>query len=174
AAFRAALELDPGFVQAWLDLGRVHEARDERVEAEAAYERALETLPTFHEAVLALADLLRRTGRPRRAILRLADLLEQDPYDLEALELLGRTLLEDKRDQAALEAFHRVLKFDPAHVGALFHAGLALARLRRYDEAVQAWERVTRVDPGGPFAQQARAQARTALDLRHIFASDAA
>src|SRR5207248_1467132 len=29
-------------------------------------------------------------------------------------------------------------------------------------------------DPAGPFAQAARAHARTALDLKHIFASDAA
>jgi len=40
---------------------------------------------------------------------------------------------------------------------------------------VDAWERVTRIDPGGPFAQRARMHARTALDLQHIFStSDAA
>jgi hypothetical protein len=33
---------------------------------------------------------------------------------------------------------------------------------------------VTRIDPGGPYAQRARAHARTALDLQHIFTSDAA
>ena len=49
-----------------------------------------------------------------------------------------------------------------------------LFRSHRYPEAVQAWERVTRLDPGGPFAQRARMHARTALDLQHIFASDAA
>jgi hypothetical protein len=35
---------------------------------------------------------------------------------------------------------------------------------------VEAWEKVTRIDPAGPFAQRARAHARTALDLKHIFA----
>jgi cytochrome c-type biogenesis protein CcmH/NrfG len=59
-------------------------------------------------------------------------------------------------------------------VETLFQMGVALARLHRYGEAVQAWEKVTRVDPGGPFAHAARAHARTALDLQHIFASDAA
>jgi cytochrome c-type biogenesis protein CcmH/NrfG len=101
-------------------------------------------------------------------------MLEHDPYDLEALLLLGRSLLDDKRVEPALEAFRRILKFDPDHVGALFHAGVTLARLRRYPEAIEAWERVTRVDPGGPYAQRARMHARTALDLRHIFATEAA
>ena len=56
----------------------------------------------------------------------------------------------------------------------MFHTGVALARMHRYAEAVEAWEQVTRLDPGGPFAQRARRHARTALDLQHIFATDAA
>jgi len=174
AAYRSALELDRGYVQVWLDLGRLHEEKEELNEARKAYERALDVLPTFHEAALALADLLRRSGHVRAAIVRLAEMLEQDPYDLLALLLLGRALLDDKRDAQALEAFQRALKFDPEQVEALFQLGVALARLHRYGEAVQAWEKVTRTDPGGPFAQAARAHARTALDLKHIFASDAA
>ncbi|HVH68040.1 MAG TPA: tetratricopeptide repeat protein [Gemmatimonadales bacterium] len=174
AAYRAALELDRGFVQVWLDLGRVHEQKEEWDDAQQAYERALDVLPTFHEASLALSDLLRRAGRIKQAVKRLAELLEQDPYDLPALLLLGRALLDDKRDDKALEAFQRALKFDPDQVEALFQLGVVLARKHRYAEAVQAWEKVTRVDPAGPFAQRARVHARTALDLQHIFDSDAA
>jgi superkiller protein 3 len=173
-AYQAAVELDPGYVQVWLDLGRLHEDREDWAAAERAYERALKTLPTFQAAGLALADLMRRSGRVRPAIIRLADMLEQDPYDLEALMLLGRALLDDKRNEAALEAFTRVRKFDPHHVPALFHSGVVLAQLHRYPEAVEAWEQVTQLDPGGPFAQRARRHARTALDLKHIFSTDAA
>jgi len=175
AAYRAALDLDQGFVQVWLDLGRLHEHDEEWPQARAAYEAALDALPTFHEAVLALADLLRRTGSVRGAIVRLVELLEQDPYDMDALLLLGRALLEGKRHEEALEAFRRALKFDPEHAGALFYLGATLARLQRYGEAVAAWDRVTRIDPAGPFAQRARMHARTAVDLQHIFStSDAA
>src|SRR5205085_112729 len=59
-AYRAALDLDQGFVQVWLELGRLHEQDEEWEQARRAYEEALEALPTFHEAALALADLLRR------------------------------------------------------------------------------------------------------------------
>ncbi len=174
AAYRAALQLDQNYVQVWLELGRLHEAEEQWTEAQQAYEQALEALPTFHEAALALGELLRRSGRARQAVTRLVDMLEQDPYDLDALLLLGRALLDDKRLDASLEAFRRILKFDPEHVGALFHNGAVLARLHRYSEAVAMWERVTKLDPGGPYAQRAKVHARTALDLRSIFASDAA
>jgi tetratricopeptide (TPR) repeat protein len=171
AAYRSALDLDAGFVQVWLDLGRLHEQDEEWADAQRAYEAALEALPTFHEASLALADLLRRTGNVRAAVVRLAEMLEQDLYDMDALLLLGRALLDDKREAEALEAFRRALKFDPQHAGALFHLGATFARLQRYGEAVDAWERVTRIDPAGPFAQRARVHARTAVDLQHIFSS---
>src|SRR5204862_450510 len=134
AAYRSALELDRGYVQVWLDLGRLHEEKEEWSEARQAYERALDALPTFHEAALALADLLRRSGHVRQAIVRLAEMLEQDPYDLLALLLLGRALLDDKRDAQALEAFQRALKFDPEQVEAVFQLGVALARPRDMQE----------------------------------------
>src|SRR2546425_2980336 len=67
AAYRGALELDPGYVQVWVDLGRLHEEREEWREGQEAYERALEGLPTFSDANLALADLFRRSGRGAHA-----------------------------------------------------------------------------------------------------------
>src|SRR5207244_3976542 len=134
AAYRAALELDRGYVQVWLDLGRLYEDKEAWADAQAAYERALEALPTFNEAALALADLLRRSGRARAAVVRLAEMLEQDPYDLAALLLLGRALLDDKRDEQSLEAFRRALKVEPDQVEALFQLVVVLARLHRYGE----------------------------------------
>ncbi|MGE3527683.1 MAG: tetratricopeptide repeat protein, partial [Gemmatimonadales bacterium] len=95
-------------------------------------------------------------------------LLIGDPYDVDALVLLGRTLLDDDRPQQALESFIRALKFDPAHPAGLYYAGVALTRLRRYQQAVQLWEKVVQVDPKSDFAHLARSEARSARDLQHI------
>ena len=66
------------------------------------------------------------------------------------------------------------MRFEPDHVAARFQLGLALARERRYREAVAQWERVVALEPGGTLAQQARTHTRTALDLMHIFSGEAA
>ena len=166
-------QLDPSLVRVWYELGTQEEERGNWSAARAAYERALDLLPTYPAAALALADLVRRSESPRAAIIVLVRFLEADPYDLEALTALGRALLEDGRTVQALEAFERVLRFDSEHAGALYYQGAALARQRQFELAVTAWERVVQLDPAGPYAAQARSRARSARDLQHIFATTA-
>jgi tetratricopeptide (TPR) repeat protein len=169
-ACQLALRIDAGLVQVWHELGRLEEKRDNWTGARAAYERAIDLLPTFREASLALADLLRRTDSPSSAISVLVGMLSSDPYDFEALTLLGRCLLESGRTADALQALDRVLRFHPDDADALFHRGAALARERRFHDAVACWDRVVQLQPGGPLAIQARSRARSARDLSHILA----
>ena len=68
AAFNAALQLDPSLVRVWCELGAMEEERRNWTAARAAYERALDLLPTYGPAALALADLIRRTESPHAAI----------------------------------------------------------------------------------------------------------
>ncbi|MEP6572605.1 MAG: tetratricopeptide repeat protein [Gemmatimonadota bacterium] len=172
-AYQAALQLDASLAQVWFELGGLEEQRENWVAARLAYDRALDLLPTFMEAALAVADLVRRVESPAAAVDLLVDILHREPWDLDALLLLGRCLLEDGRADRALEALRRLLRFDPENQSALYHTGQALARLQQYPEAVRAWERVIQVDAGGPFAQLARTHARSARDLQHIFARGA-
>ena len=67
-----------------------------------------------------------------------------------------------------------MVRFQPEHVAARYFLGVALARERRYREAVQQWEQCISLDSSGPYAAKARSHARTALDLVHIFAGEAA
>ena len=173
-AYQAALQLDPNMAQVWFELGELEGSRENWVAARLAYERALDLLPTFMEAALALADLVRRVETPGAAVSILVDVLTTEPWELDALLLLARCLLDDGRPEQALEALTRLLKFDSENDAALFNLGVALARLRRYRDAVQVWERVVQIDASGPYAQPARRHARSARDLEHIFATGAA
>jgi tetratricopeptide (TPR) repeat protein len=157
-----------------VDLGKVQEAREDWAAAEASYQAALDQLPTFFEAAVALAELHRRTGAPRKAIHLLADVLTADSTAIEALLVLGKALLEDGRVDQALHSFERVLTHDQHHLPALFFSGVVFARQRRYQQAVERWDRVIDLDPSGPYAHRARKHARTALDLRHIFEGEVA
>jgi tetratricopeptide (TPR) repeat protein len=173
-AYRGALDLDPGYVEVWVEYGRLCERRGDAREAEQAYRSALKHLPSYAEAALALAGLLHAEARGAEAMDVLIAVLGRDPYEFEALVLLAQVLLERGMESDARSAAERVVRFQPDHVGARYQLGLALARERRYHEAIVEWDRVIALEPSGPLAQQARAHARTARDLVHIFAGEAA
>jgi cytochrome c-type biogenesis protein CcmH/NrfG len=104
------------------------------------------------------------------SLLLLVDLLQRDPYHFNALIALGETLLDLGRTTDAEHAFARVLRFDPNHVGALYHEGLLLAGQHRYREAIARWARVVELGPGTEYARRARRDCRSASDLQRIFA----
>ena len=174
SAYRAALDLDPGYAEVWLELGRLAGSQGDTKEAEGAFRAALERLPSFADAAHALAELLNGSDRAAEALDLLVATLERDPFDFEALVILARVLLDLGRAADAAAAATRVVRFRPEHVAAHYQLGAALARQRRYREAVQHWERCIVLEPSGPLAAKARQHARTAQDLVHIFAGEAA
>ena len=169
AAYRHALELDQDFAAVRFDLARLLMQRQLWTEAEHELVTALDTVPTYAEATLELATLRRLTGRPREAVSMLVDLLQRDPYSFDGLIALGETLLELGRKADAGTAFHRVLAFDPDHVGAMFYEGVLLADQKRYQEAIAQWARVVDLEPAGEYARRARRESRTAADLLKVF-----
>jgi tetratricopeptide (TPR) repeat protein len=171
SAWRNALDLDPGYAEVWLGLGRLEQERGDLRAAEAAYRAALDRLPSFAEAAHALAALLDQMDRAGEALDLLVTTLERDAFDFEALVLLSKVLLDVGRAADAVAAALRVVRFRPDHVAAHYQLGVALARERRYREAVQSWERCIGLDPAGAYAARARQHARTALDLMRIFST---
>ena len=138
-------------------------------DAERELVAALASVPTYADAVLALAALRRETGRALETIELLATFLGRDPYHLEALASLGESLyLAGRRDDARF-AFDRVLRFDAEQVAALFFDGVLLAESHAYDAAIARWQRVAELEPASPFARRARREMRTAQDLQRIF-----
>ena len=169
AAYRNALSLDSQFAIVRFQLARVYIERKELRDAEQQLIAALDAVPTYGEATLALAALRRDMGRPDEALPLLIDLLQGDPYHFDALISLGETLLALDRRQDALFAFARVLRFDPYHVGALYHEGALLAEQHRYREAIDRWREVIELEPTSDYARRARREIRTAGDLQRIF-----
>ncbi|MFI5280235.1 MAG: tetratricopeptide repeat protein [Gemmatimonadales bacterium] len=173
-AYVAALELDPGYAEVWLAAGRLAWTRGDGTQAERCYRTALERLPTFAEAAHALAALLSTQERHGHALDVLVTSLDRDPYDFDALVLLAQVLLDLDRPADAAAASERVVRFQPDNAAAHYHLGIALARERRYREAVQHWEKCITLEPSGPYAAKAISHSRTASDLVHIFAGEAA
>jgi cellulose synthase operon protein C len=171
AAYRNALDLDGDFAVVHYELACLLAERGEPAKAEESLLAALEAVPTYVEAMLALAMVRRRFGRAVAALSPLVELLRRDPYNIDALLSLSETLLElDRHDDAAV-SIDRVLRFDPRQVMALYLKGMLLADRHRYREAIAAWHRVVELEPESVYACRARREARTAADLLRIFRS---
>jgi len=174
--FERAVELDPGFAEAWSALAHARVMlgidgynlgyRDEFPKAREAAERALEIDDRLGGAQTALGDirLFYDWDFPgaRRAFERALQLSPSSPVALDGYA--GYLLWVEGRTEEVLDLWERVLRVAPRsaywrgqRVGHLFHA-------RQYERALEEAERVREFDPD--FVSTELAGADVMLDRR--------
>lgn len=94
-------------------LGDAYREVGESDEAAAAYRKALEHGPTFHDVRLRLAMALREAGRPRQSIAELQRILRADPRQHAARVQLGVTHWSVGRHAEARAEWEAALVGDP-------------------------------------------------------------
>src|SRR5207247_7254550 len=97
AAYRRALELDPGLAAALINLANIHYSRDELAEAQALYERAITLEPDFFEAHFNLGNIHHDLGRFREAQACYRETLQLNPGYADAHFYLAVTLQTSAR-----------------------------------------------------------------------------
>ena len=95
-------------------LGDAYREVGEPEEAAAAYRKALEHGPAFHDVRLRLGMALREAGRPRQAIAELERVLRADPRQHAARVQLGVTHWSVGRQAEARAAWEAALVADPS------------------------------------------------------------
>ena len=157
---RAAVELDPGFVPAWIQLGFTYMALNAvtprtwaEIEgpAEESFRRAVELAPNDPEALSALGAFKagsgydNYSGRPY-----LEQVLSLNPNDARALRYMATLDQYDGKFDAAEEKIRRAYELDPNNAGvALQYAGV-LADFGRYAQARAIAERMLVQHPDSP------------------------
>ncbi|MGW7383245.1 tetratricopeptide repeat protein [Streptomyces sp. NPDC054794] len=109
--YRRVLELDPKNKFAWYGLGLVGQQTGNPADAVAAYEKALETDPSFMSALYSEANLL-RSSDPDRAIKLLKRAAAADPKATSVQLQLGSLLVEQHRTGEAEDAFRHAVAVD--------------------------------------------------------------
>jgi tetratricopeptide (TPR) repeat protein len=163
---REALALDPELARAQFTLGLIYERLGQHAEALDATRRGLLLSPWYVPQVwlLGASDARARIELPASTASRDAGVATDD-----VLLALGRSLLETGHLGEALAVFDQVLLRHVSHTAALFHRGVVLAKLRRYAEALEDWERVGHTDPDGPLGAMSRRHAQGARQLAALF-----
>lgn len=166
-ALERTLELDPDLARAQFTLGLVYHQLGRLDAALVATRRGLLLAPWYVPQVWLLE------AQPGATPVELAAGDEAGAgigKSDEVMLALGRSLLEAGHLGEALALFDQVLARRPGHTAALFHRGVVLAKLRRYDEALEDWANVDRAEPEGPLAAASRRHARSARQLADLFA----
>ncbi len=142
-ALRRALELDPGYVPAHLNLGNLHEEHGDRDKAVACYERVIELSAGTS------------SDHAQEALARMAHLRPpQGPHD----PLLRRLRDEAERATSA-----------PVRANLWFALGNAYDRLGMYAQAFEAFERGNHNSHGDGRGYDRAAQERVVKALREAF-----
>jgi len=140
AAFRRAVELDPGFVVAQVHLARVLRHMNRFSEADPLYNSAIAQAKDAPTLVL-IADAMQSEQRwnDSEPVLRRA--LELDAKNPGALFLLGRVMTVNKRYADAEIVFKRAGEINPKSFQVQNLLGRAYLGLERYDDAFKTYER---------------------------------
>jgi tetratricopeptide (TPR) repeat protein len=139
--------------------------------AVAMYNKAITLEPTYFEAWNGIADALNRNGQFNEALSASNRSLELNPDYVNGWINRGQILynigyrFEDvahdlgKADALYAEqvgAFEKAISLDPNNAEAWFNKAYALAGMKRYNEAIAAFDRVKVIDPSYPNLQKNR------------------
>ena len=175
-----ALAYSPEATQ-WYEQGTAAIAAGNNTAAIQAFDQAIALEPTYFEAWDAKADALNRDGQFSEALRASDRALGINPEYVQGWINRGQILYnmgyvyEDQKNDLTkaneyynqqLLAFEKAISLDPTNADAWFNKGYALAGMKRYDEAIAAFDTVKQINPDYPkidqnkkIAQQLRNQA---------------
>jgi tetratricopeptide (TPR) repeat protein len=146
---KGALAIDPEFALARAGLAMTLAARGKFAEAREEAQRARKDrfVPL---AVLAEAYAIRGMHDPVAWSALLVEAVRERPGFLHALGYLAEDRMELGQDREALELFDLYLQRSPNNPWAMSRKARQLARVLRFDEAIELSERALSLNPGDP------------------------
>ncbi len=158
-ASHLAMEVQEMFLRAV----RLEENAATLTEAKDAYQHILELQPSHAAAAINLGTIFynERDFPAAERFYRRAT--EADPDYALAFFDLGNVLDELQRLNEAVAAYERALKLVPQYADAHYNLALAFERQGEPRRALRHWTAYVQLDPAGPWASHARAQARRIL-----------
>lgn len=147
ASLERALALEPGNVEATINLGNLELAAGAFDAAIAQYRAALDRAPGHAEASYNLAVALGRSGEHDAAEAACRELLARHPRHVRAAINLAHLLQAQGRHTEALQRFRHAAQVDPDGAFGAFAAGQALALEEQWHEAEQAFRKAVGRDP---------------------------
>ena len=139
SSFQTAVEQDPEFYDAFVQLGLLTRSRNPKL-AEQYLNNALKSKPEGEDALYAKGFQQQDMKRYEEAVQTFRSLVEINPQNDEALYALGYSLLMMDSLPEAYRMFDLATKVNPAYAEAYYKKGVCAEQLDRRDEAVLCYK----------------------------------
>jgi tetratricopeptide (TPR) repeat protein len=145
--FKYALSLDPCYVNAWVNLGRVQLQTDALTDATVSFQNALALEPLNADAHYGLGFVLASNRRLPEAIAHYREAVRLQPTSTDFRLKLAQTLFRVGDIAGSVEQFRETIRYAPklstAHTG----IGTVLASQGQFAEAERELNEALRLDP---------------------------
>jgi tetratricopeptide (TPR) repeat protein len=135
--------------ESWVILGRLHGFENNSVDAEKAYNAAIEADPGNEDALTGLAMLYSDLGDTRRAIEKLKAVTDKSPSE-RTLALLARAYRDVHDYKSAAEALQRAVALAPDDTRLTGELAEDLFLSNQLDEALHLYQQLADDDPHNP------------------------
>ncbi len=147
--FRQITEKDPSDVDAWVTLGRLQRMAQNSVEAEKAYQKALQADPDNEYALHGLAVLYSDLGDTQTAIRMWRRLAEQNPHP-RVLRALAAGYAQARDYRSAVETLRKARELAPNDVEIQRELAENLLLAEQWDEALKLYQDLAQARPRDP------------------------
>ncbi|MEA3295160.1 MAG: tetratricopeptide repeat protein [Euryarchaeota archaeon] len=147
AHIKAALRLNPKYIEAHNNLAVVYHKTGRSEDAIARLQKVLVHNPEYSQGYCNLGFIYADLNRDNEAITQINEAIKYDPDLALAHNLLGNIYAEQNRSHEAVAEFQEALKINPDYSHARNNLGHVFYELGRYEEAVKEFQEAIRLDP---------------------------
>jgi protein O-mannosyl-transferase len=163
AHFEKALEFDPNFGLALLNMGSTRRRQGRMVEALDFDQRAVQALPKLPQAHAELGLALATQKKTAAAAMELDKAARLDPGDADARTNLGLVLAQMGKISEGIDRLHEALRLNPNSAEAHNNLGIILFATGKTRESIPEFEAALRLNPSLETASKNLQQAQAKL-----------
>ena len=156
-ALKRAIELDPDFARAYVNLGYIYMELGKFTQAKDQYNKALTIFPNSDIAYTNLGLLYANLKMYDKSINYLEQALKISPGNCETLTELAKAYYSTAQYYKAEQIFSQVLAIDSLYISSYYYFGLLEVKKNKFDNAVVQWNKV--IENSEPFFRPVKIEA---------------
>ena len=140
-AYQKVIELDPGYAEAYNNLGIIYQEIGDFDRALSAYQKAIGINPKYEKALNNLGVLLYLKGHYEESIQAFQKALTINANNVESHINLGILFKKQGQVDKAMESYHRALTLNPFYGEAHYNMGLLYEQLEKMEMAIGHYQK---------------------------------